>query len=100
MSFEIIESSPVANEAAKKGFQFNRKVDIDYFQLNIGQSFKIPVGTYALPTLKMNAKRFMEKHPDIALRVIHHKELNVYEVARIRPAVATGVNVGNTNELE
>lgn len=98
MSFEIIESSPLANEVKPNSHQFNRKVDIDYFALNVGQSFKIPASTFALPTLKMNAKRFMEKHPDIALRVIHHKELNVYEVARIQPADA--INVGTTNEME
>lgn len=99
MSFEIMESSPIA-EVKPSRPTFNRKVDIDYFLLNVGQSFKIPAGTYALTTLKMNAKRFTEKHPDIALRVIHHKELNVYEVARIRPADAADINVGNTNEME
>lgn len=91
----IVPSSPEATGAVPKSFG-NQKINLDYRDLNIGQSFQLDANEFKLTSLRMNVKRFLEKNPTFNLRVINHGKL--IEVARIPLPVGTNKIVESSNE--
>lgn len=89
MQPKIVPSSDKASAPVKL---FESKINFDYRELDIGQSFQVDANEFKLGSVRMHAKRFMDKNPSFKLRVISHAEHGLIEVAR--------VNVGTQGEQD
>lgn len=80
MSIQIVESSPAALAIIEKK-EFKKKDSIYPFnQLNVGQSFTVPMAECNLQSIRVIAGR--KSKNDKMFTVVVHADLEIVEVAR------------------